>query len=263
MRVVVLGCGGSSGVPMIGGADGRGEWGLCDPDEPRNRRTRASIVLESSFGERLLVDTGPDLRDQLLSCAIPGIEAIIFTHAHADHVCGIDEVRGLNRISGRPLAAHGFPETLDEIGHRFAFAFLPWSPPGFYRPVLTPHPLEPGAAVRLCGLDLRIFEQVHGRTRTLGLRVGDFAYSTDMSDLGPDALDTLRAVDTWIVDAFQREPHSSHAHLAKVLEWSRLLGVRRTILTHMGPDLDWAWLCANLPDGVEPAYDGLELSFRP
>ena len=261
MRVTVLGCGGSAGVPMIGGTDGRGDWGCCDPLERRNRRTRSSIVLEGPRRQRLLVDTGPDLRQQMLSCAIPGVDAILFTHAHADHVCGIDEVRALNRIAGRPLTAYGFPETLEELRQRFSFAFLPWSPPDFFRPVLTPVELQPGTALSLHGNNLRLFEQVHGRTRSLGLRVGDFAYSTDVGDLGPGAMSVLEGVDTWMVDAFQREPHTSHAHLEKAMAWARVLGVHRTILTHMGPDLDWGCLQSELPAGVEPAYDGLELSF--
>ena len=262
MRVIVLGCGGSAGVPMIGGADGRGDWGACDPDEPRNRRSRSSIVIEAIGGERLLVDTGPDLRDQLLARGVPMIDAILFTHAHADHVCGIDEVRSLNRIADRPLEAFAFPEILDELRERFGFAFLPWSPPGFYRPVLQSSAIEPGAVVHLCGLELTIFEQSHGRIRTLGFRAGDFAYSTDVSDLGHEARAILAGVDTWMVDAFQREPHSSHAHLKLAVAWARELGVRRTILTHMGTDLDWAWLRDSLPDGVEPAFDGMEFSFR-
>jgi phosphoribosyl 1,2-cyclic phosphate phosphodiesterase len=262
MRVIVLGCGGSAGVPMIGGADGRGDWGLCDPDEPRNRRTRSSIVIESEGGERLLIDTGPDLRDQLLTRAVPMIDAILFTHAHADHVCGIDEVRSLNRIADRPLEAYAFPETLDELRERFSFAFLPWSPPGFYRPVLTASAVRPGEVVRIAGLELTVFEQVHGRIRTLGFRIGGFAYSTDVVELGREARRVLEGVDTWMVDAFQREPHSSHAHLDLALAWGRELGVRRTILTHMGTDLDWGWLGDRLPDGVEPAFDGMKLDFR-
>ena len=262
MRVIVLGCGGSAGVPMIGGADGRGDWGACDPAEPRNRRTRSSIVIEAEGGERLLVDTGPDLRDQLLTRGVPMIDAILFTHAHADHVCGIDEVRSLNRIADRPLDAFAFPEILDELRERFGFAFLPWAPPGFYRPVLRSSTVEPGAVVSLCGLELKIFEQSHGRIRTLGFRAGDFAYSTDVSGLGNAARAILTGADTWMVDAFQREPHSSHAHLELALAWARELGVRRTILTHMGTDLDWAWLREWLPDGVEPAFDGMEFAFR-
>ena len=240
---------------MIGGAGGRGDWGSCDPGEERNRRTRSSIVLEGKAGRRLLVDTGPDLRHQLLACAVPAIETILFTHAHADHVSGIDEVRGLNRIAGRPLEAFAFPETLSELEHRFSFAFKPWSPPGFYRPVLTPNPLA------LCGLNLKLFEQEHGVSRSLGFRVGAFAYSTDVVALDASALDVLRGVDTWMVDAFQRDPHPSHAHVEKVVAWARALGVRRTILTHMGPDLDWAWMRDHLPPGVEAAFDGLRLAF--
>lgn len=265
MRVIVLGCGGSAGVPQIGGADGRGDWGNCDPGEPRNRRSRASIVLECPEG-RLLVDTGPDLRAQLLACAIPSIEAVLYTHAHADHVCGIDEVRSLNRIIGRPIDAHGLPETLDELATRFEFAFKPWAPPGFYRPVLAARPVDPGTTLRVLGQDLRLFEQAHGRIRTLGFRTqigpsgterGSFAYSTDVVALPPDALAVLEGVDTWVVDAFQLAPHTSHAHLARAIEWAGRLGVRRTILTHMGPDLDWATLARTLPPGIEAAHDGM------
>ncbi len=259
MRVIVLGCGGSSGVPMIGG-DGSGDWGSCNPCEPRNTRTRSSIVIDGGGG-RILVDTGPDLRQQLLSCRIPSVQTIVMTHAHADHVAGIDEVRGLNRAIGRPLAMLAFEETLSEIRERFAFAFLPWSPPGFYRPVLEPRIVAANTKVEVCGLTLDIFEQRHGRIRTLGLRAGPFAYSTDVVELGADALKTLKGVDTWLVDAFQREPHESHAHVERVIEWARDLGIRRTILTHMGPDLDWEWLIKHLPPGCEPGFDGLELSF--
>ncbi len=260
MRVVVLGCGGSSGVPMIGGEDGRGDWGLCDPLEPRNRRTRASIVLQTSGGATL-VDTGPDMREQLLACGIPSIDSIIFTHAHADHVSGIDDVRGLNRVGGRPIASYGFPETVAELRQRFGFAFLPWSPPGFFRPVLDAHSVEPGTSIDLGGSRFALFEQTHGRTRTLGFRVGGFAYSTDVVALEPRARAILQGVDTWMVDAFQRDPHSSHAHLGQAIDWAKQFGVRRTVLTHMGIDLDWAWLKATLPEGVEPAFDGMEFQF--
>ena len=188
MQVVVLGCGGSAGVPMIGGPDGKGDWGACDRCETRNSRTRSSIVLEGPGGGRILVDTGPDLRSQILACAVPVIDAIVYTHAHADHVSGIDEVRGLNRLINRPIQAYAFPETLTELQLRYAFAFLPWSPPGFYRPVLAPEPVTPTSELDICGLNLKLFEQTHGRTRTLGFRAGQFAYSTDMVGLGPGAL---------------------------------------------------------------------------
>ena len=255
-RVVVLGCGGSSGVPNIGGADGAGDWGACDPAEARNRRSRSSVVLELDGGT-LLVDTGPDLREQLLACRIARVDAIAFTHAHADHVCGIDDVRSLNRIAGRPLDAWATADTLAELRDRFAYAFLPWRPPVFYRPVLQPRAVIAGETVGILGALVATFPQVHGRIRTLGLRSDWFAYSTDVSDLEPAAFAALRGVDTWVIDCFQREPHGGHAHLERVLPWACRVGARRTILTHMGPDLDWDWMRRHLPAGVEAAFDGM------
>jgi phosphoribosyl 1,2-cyclic phosphate phosphodiesterase len=261
MRVTVLGCGGSTGVPSIGGRDGAGDWGQCDPAEPRNRRSRASIVIESGRGERLLIDTGPDLREQLLACRIPSIHAVLYTHSHADHITGLDEVRILNRIIGRPIEAHATANTLDELVQRFPYAFRPWEPPGFFRPVLEQRPLEAGGTVRIAGLDIALFDQDHGYTRTLGLRVGGFGYSTDVVNLDDHAFAVLAGLDTWLVSCFQRARHTTHANLQRVLEWVERLRPRRTILTHMGVDLDWAWLAANLPPGVEAAYDGMILDF--
>ena len=262
-RAVVLGCGGSSGVPAIGGADGRGDWGCCDPSEPRNRRSRTALVVELTAGRRLLVDTGPELRTQLIDCAIPTVDAILFTHAHADHVCGIDDVRSLNRLTGRPLDAYAFAETLDELRDRFSYAFGPWTPPMFYRPVLVPRAVSPGDRLDLLGAEVVIFSQVHSRIRTLGFRSDWFAYSTDVSDLDRTALDALACVDTWVIDCFQREKHGGHAHLAQVLDWVSTLRPRRTLLTHMGPDLDWAWMERHLPAGVEAAYDGMVIDRPP
>ncbi len=258
MKILVLGSGGSAGVPQLGGADGRGDWGLCDPAEPRNRRTRASVVIEGEEG-RLLVDTGPDLRAQLLAQGVPTVEAVLYTHAHADHVCGIDDLRSINRLIDRPLDAWGFPETLHELAERFSYAFRPWAPPGFYRPVLKARPVDPGDEVDILGLKLTMFEQRHGRIRTLGFRVGDFAYSTDVVELTPEAEQTIAGAAIWMVDAVQRLPHSSHAHLDRAGAWGRRLGVGRTVLTHMGTDLDWATLRRELPPGVEPAHDGMAI----
>jgi phosphoribosyl 1,2-cyclic phosphate phosphodiesterase len=259
MRVTVLGCGGSTGVPAIGGADGTGDWGACDPAEPRNRRTRASIVVESPTGSRLLVDTSPDMRSQLLACRIPAIDAVLFTHAHADHITGLDDVRVLNRIVDRPLDAFGTAKTLDEIVRRFGYAFLPWQPPGFYRPVLAERRVTAGETIRAAGHEVALFDQDHGFTESLGLRIGRFGYSTDVVELDNAAFAALEGVDTWLVDCFQREPHRTHAHFERVLAWATRVGARRTVLTHMGSDLDWAWMVANLPAGVEPAHDGLVL----
>ena len=259
MRVTILGCGGSAGVPQLGGADGHGDWGACDPEEPRNRRTRASIVIESAVGKRLLVDTGPDMRTQLLSVGVPRVDALLFTHAHADHITGLDDVRILNRIANAPLPAFATRTTMDELTRRFDYAFLPWKPPGFYRPVMEPQSFEFGDRLDAAGMAVQVFEQDHRVTKTVGLRTGAFGYSTDVVNLNEAAFGTLEGVDTWVVGCFQRAPHSTHANFERVIEWSQRVAARRTVLTHMGPDLDWEWMTKHLPSGVEPAVDGMVL----
>ncbi len=259
LRVTLLGTGGSSGVPMIGGADGAGEWGQCEPAEPRNRRTRSSIVIAGPAG-RLLVDTGPDMRAQLLANHVPGVDAILYTHAHADHILGLDDVRALNRIAGRPLEAFATEDTLHRIERVFEYGFRPWEPPNFFRPVLLPRPVTPGDTIAAAGLQVRVFDQDHGFVRSLGLRVGGFGYSTDVVALDEAAFAALAGVDTWVVGCFQRfPPHRTHAWIDRVGEWVARLHPRRTVLTHMGVDMDWAWLQANLPSGIEPGFDGMVL----
>ena len=142
---------------------------------------------------------------------------------------------------------------------RFDYAFRPWKPPGFFRPVMVPREVSPGGTLRTCGLEMRLFDQDHHVMRTLGLRVGGFGYSTDVVALDDAAFETLRGVDIWVVDCFQRGRHLTHAHLSLALDWAARVGARRTILTHMGHDMDWAWLARNLPPGVEPAHDGMVL----
>jgi len=260
MKVTLLGTGGSTGVPSIGGPDGSGDWGECDPAEPRNRRTRTSITIENDDGQRLLVDTSPDLRDQMLACRIPAVHAVLFTHAHADHISGIDEVRVLNRIVDRPLDVFAMQRTLDEAQRRFGYAFAPWTGPGFYRPVLLPVAAEPGQTMDIAGMQVRLFRQGHGRVDTLGLRIGRFGYSTDVVDLDEAAFAALEGVDTWVVDCCLRKgAHWTHANLEQVTAWVASLSPRRTILTHMGPGMDWAWMRDNLPSGIEAGYDGMIL----
>ena len=259
MKITILGCGGSAGVPHIGGADGRGDWGACDPGEPRNRRSRASIVLQQGDAT-LLVDTSPEMRTQLLACAVASVDAILFTHSHADHITGLDDVRLLNRIVGRPMQAAGTAFTLAELAHRFDYAFKPWKPPGFFRPVLEAVEVAPGQRIELAGMALELFDQDHGFIRTLGFRVGGFAYSTDVVDLADEVFARLEGLDTWLVGCFQRNPHRTHAHVARVVEWAARLRPRRTVLTHMGNDMDWAWLQENLPAHIEPAFDGMVLT---
>jgi phosphoribosyl 1,2-cyclic phosphate phosphodiesterase len=255
LRVTLLGTGGSAGVPMLGGPDGHGDWGVCDRNEPRNRRTRASLVVQSESGT-LLVDTGPELRLQLLAAGIARVDAVLFTHAHADHIVGLDELRILNRIVGRPIDAFANAATLAELSRRFDYAFRPWTPPDFFRPVLATREVAPGESVTMAGMQVTVFDQDHGFSRSLGLRVGGFAYSTDAVALDEAALAALDGVETWVVGCYQRAPHTTHAWLGRVLDWSARVGPRRTVLTHMGTDLDWSWLQQNLPAGVEPGYDG-------
>ncbi len=264
MRVTLLGTGGSAGVPAIGGPDGAGDWGVCDPLERKNRRTRSSILLESETNQRLLIDCSPDMRAQFLDNRLPGADAVLFTHAHADHIAGIDEVRALNRLAQKPLDAFATQRTLDEIIRRFAYVFAPWEGRGFYRPVLEARPVVPGEVAHIPDFSLQVFTQEHGRIESLGLRSGGFGYSTDVTGLNETALGILEGVDTWVVGCFLRHDHHwTHANLPKVFEWVARIKPRRTVLTHMGGDMDWAWLRANLPPGIEAGYDGMVLDIAP
>ncbi|NKE47071.1 MBL fold metallo-hydrolase [Roseomonas frigidaquae] len=259
MRVTLLGCGGSAGVPQIGGTDGRGAWGVCDPADPRNRRSRTSAVVEDAAGRRLLIDAGPDLRNQFLSCGIATIDAVAFTHAHADHVLGIDDLRSVNRLTGTALDAFGSYSTLSQLGQRFDYAFRAPTPPGFYRPALTARAIAPGETVTMAGMSVQVFRQDHRVMETLGFRIGRFGYSTDVVTLPEESLAELEGLDTWVVGCFQRRPHPVHADVAQVLDWVARLKPRRTVLTHMGTDMDFGELHRMLPAGVEPAHDGMVL----
>jgi phosphoribosyl 1,2-cyclic phosphate phosphodiesterase len=260
LKITFLGTGGSAGSPQIGGADGSGEWGSLDPAELRNRRSRSSIVVEGPDGRRLLVDTGPDLRQQLMGCKIPQIEALIYTHAHADHIAGLDEVRILNRLINAPMPAYAMAASWAELQNRFDYAFKPWSGPAFFRPVFERYEIQAGQTVEIIGLPVQLINQDHGYTVSLGLRIGRFAYCTDVVRFDDQALDSLMGLDLLVVDCFTRSaPHPTHANLDQVLAWVARLAPKRTMLTHMGLDMDYAWLSANLPKDVEPAFDGLVL----
>jgi phosphoribosyl 1,2-cyclic phosphate phosphodiesterase len=258
--VTMLGSGGSAGSPQIGGADGGGDWGELDPQEPRNRRTRPSIVITTATGQNLLVDTGPDLRLQLTDCKIPKIDAVFYTHAHADHIAGLDEIRILNRLLGAPMPAYSDATCWHDLKLRFDYAFKPWTGGSFFRPVLDVHVVEPGQVVDILGLPVAVIGQDHGFIQTLGLRIGRFAYCTDVRRLDERALAALEGVETLVVDCFTRhEPHPTHANLDQVMDWVARLRPRRTILTHLGPSMDWRWGETHLQAGVALGFDGLKL----
>ena len=253
MRVRVLGCGGSGGVPMVGG-----DWGTCDPAEPRNSRLRPSVLIERD-GFTVLVDTGPDLRQQLLTAGVGRVDAVLYTHWHADHTHGIDDMRNLCVRSGGAVDAYGDRQTVESLLERFGYAFRPLTVgQGIYRPALVPHVIE--GSFRLGPLDIVPFVQDHGWTRSLGFRIGGFAYSTDVVRLDEAAFAALDGIDTWIVDCVRIEPpHPVHAHLDVTLSWIARVRPRRAYLTHMSNTMDYRALLRRLPPGVEPAYDGLVL----
>lgn len=260
MRITVLGCGAAPGVPVIGPY-----WGNCDPNEPRNRRRRVSILVDSNTAEGpLLVDTSPDLREQLLDAEVSRIGGVLYTHAHADHLHGIDDLRSLNRIQLAAIPAYATAETWASIGKRFGYVFDPPSTYNgkifFYRPSLTPHTIVPGQAFDAAGVTVMPFEQDHGfGATTTGYRFGAAAYSTDVFELPDEAFEALRGIKLWIVDCLSHSPIPNHAHVSKVLEWRERLRPERMVLTHMGADLDYQHLRHVLPPGVEPAYDGMVL----
>ena len=252
MRVTMLGSGPSWGVPRIGG-----DWGACDPTNPKNRRRRVSILVEEG-GAAILVDTSPDLREQLLDAKAKQIDAVLFTHSHADHTHGIDDLRSINRMMGKPLPIYADQLTMTELKARFRYIFAPVDPElkaAFYKPAVEPH--EVNGPFTVAGLPVVPFIQDHGFSKTLGFRFGRFAYSTDAYDLDDAAFAALQGIEVWIVDCIRHAPHPTHSHVARTLEWIDRVKPRRAYLTHMDQTLDYEALKRELPAGVEPGYDGL------
>jgi phosphoribosyl 1,2-cyclic phosphate phosphodiesterase len=253
LKVRILGCGTSTGVPKIGN-----DWGLCDPNEPRNARLRSSILVESA-SERMLVDCGPDLRQQLLGTEVGRLDGVIVTHAHGDHCHGIDELRPVSQAIGGPVPLHARADVLDELKLRFAYAF---AQSDFYRPIAEAREL--GEELRFGNTGVRFVDQPHGGPTSLGLRFDEGAYSVgyaiDFSELSDDMAALYQGVDVWIADCLTRKPHPTHMHLEGVLSAARDLRVGQLYLVHMGNGLDYQTLIAELPDWAAPAYDGLEFA---
>lgn len=253
IRVRILGSGGSSGTPTIDGG-----WGKCDPNNPKNRRTRPSILVESG-DTRILVDTPPDLRGQLLYAGVSTVTALVYTHSHADHVHGIDDLRAINRALDAPLDVYSDGVTLDTIRQRFPYVFEPLNEGArfYYKPTLIPHRIRGGDSWTIGRIPVTTVEQHHGFSKTLGFRFGSVAYTTDVVDLSEEAFSLLRGIDTWIIGTLCDRPHPTHCDVDKALQWIRRIKPRRAVLSHLGEGLDYATLAARLPDGVEPAYDGM------
>lgn len=265
--LTILGCGSSGGVPRIGGPDGAGFWGACDPKNPKNRRRRCSVVLRqaSAAGETtILVDTSPDMKDQLIDARVTRADAVLLTHDHADQLHGLDDLRQVAMNMRKRVDVHSDADTFKGVMERFGYCFT--QPQGSdYPPILNAHIIpEPFAlfAINGAGGDIPVlaFGQAHGRIRSLGFRFGPIAYSPDVDGLDDAAFAALAGVAVWIVDALRYTPHPSHSHLARTLEWIARVKPKRAILTNMHVDLDYETLQRELPAGVEPAYDGMRIA---
>ena len=265
LSATILGCGSSGGVPRL--LDGGANWGDCDPANPKNRRRRCSLLLRRTGPEgetRVLIDTTPDMREQLLSAGIGRLDAVVYTHAHADHVHGLDDLRQIvfNMKARLPVWADG--PTSDALLGRFGYAFVqpPNSP---YPPILDLRAIDGPVEIAGAGGTIRLdpFEVEHGSIDALGFRIGGLAYLPDVSAI-PDAVwPVLAGLDCWILDALRRTPHPTHSHLDRALEWIERAAPARAVLTNMHIDLDYATVAAETPDHITPAFDGMVIEIGP
>ena len=255
MKVTILGCGPSQGVPVIGN-----RWGDCDPANPKNRRSRPSIVIEQD-GVTLLVDMSPDIRQQFLDNEINAVDAVLFTHLHYDHIGGIGELRTLSFLAKRRIGIYGTRVLLDTLKSNWGYLFAPDASDdaNLYKPVADDRAFEYGVPFDAEGVEVLPFEMDHGICDTAGFRIGNFAYSTDVAYLNDAAFAALEGVDTWIVDCLRDDPHPTHAHFERTLEWIDRVRPRRAVFTHMNFQTDYQTTLAKCPDGVEPGYDGMVL----
>ena len=252
MKITILGSGTSSGVPRIGN-----DWGACDPAEPRNRRLRVSALVEHA-GTRILIDTGPDMREQLLAAGVSTFDAVIWTHDHADHCHGIDDLRQVFHEMGTPVIGYARAATLAALEDRFTYAFRGRAG---YPSTIAAHLLPDRLTIG--GIDIQVTDQPHGAIHAAGLRFEadgkSIGYATDFNVMTDDMAAMYQGLDVWVVDALRKRPHPTHPQLSAVLGWVEQFQPRRTALIHMDNSMDYATLCRELPDRVEPGYDGLVL----
>ena len=256
----ILGCGSSGGVPRLGG-----NWGLCDPNNPKNYRRRCSLLVEKRSNNgitRVLVDTSPDLRSQLLDAGVDSLNGVVYTHSHADHVHGLDDLRMIVFNMRKKLKVWADKPTSERLMAGFSYVFL--TPEGSpYPPILELNMLRETTLITGDGgeIELKPFRVTHGNIEALGFRIGPLVYLPDVSAMKSESWEALRGADCWVLDALRRDPHPSHTHLAQSLDWINCSGVPNAVLTNMHIDLDYETLCAELPKGVVPAYDGMTISY--
>lgn len=258
----ILGCGSSGGVPRLGG-----HWGACDPTNPKNQRRRCSMLVEQSNGTgitRVLIDTTPDMRSQLLDAGVGELDAVIYTHSHADHVHGLDDLRMIVFNMKQRLQVWADGDTGNALLDRFGYAFV--QPKGSpYPPICELNTINGDTTINGAGgaITFTPFEVEHGSIDALGFRIGDLAYLPDVSTIPDAAWPHLENLDTWIVDALRRDPHPTHSHLANTLEWIAKANPRQAVLTNMHIDLDYATVDAETPAHVTPAFDGMQIIQTP
>lgn len=274
-RATILGCGSSGGAPRVGGADGRGDWGTCDPTEPKNRRTRCSLLVERAhrtdgFSRQsvtsAVIDTAPDFRAQMLANGVQHLDGVALTHDHADQTHGLDDVRAFAIRSRKRVPVWLDRSTSGAVIERFGYCFEQ-AEGSWYPAILEERAIaQGGAPFEIAGpagpIPMTPFLQEHGPVNSLGFRIGDLAYSSDVNGLPPDSFDQLAGVRIWIVDALQIAPHGTHANLEMTLRWIEAVKPERAILTNLHVTMDYQTLLKTLPTGVEPAFDGLQVEFR-
>ncbi len=258
-RYTILGCGSSAGVPRIGN-----DWGACDPQNPKNRRRRCAMLVErigQNGTTRALIDTGPDLREQLLSADVSKLDGVAYTHSHADHVHGVDDLRVVVYNLKQRLKVYADGATANALIARFGYVFV--QPAGSaYPPILDLLNIDGPVSISGAGGDIVLepFTVKHGRIDSLGFRIGGLAYLPDVSEMYDKSWEAVQGLDIWVLDALRREPHPTHAHLARSLEWIERAAPKQAVLTNMHIDLDYETVKAETPANITPAYDGMVLS---